>query len=161
MRMRQPFAWSSVERLYSCGVTYGLPSDAGRRTAIARAVSALVDCSSENLFWITEWGVFPSSENMALFYGYRSSLSERRRIHESPGHIFEEGDRQSFECLLDLTLYFFWDANIFDAGGVWVRLSHDEVLSINAKNESTIRSWTEDLRGYGLEELTRRVLRKP
>jgi hypothetical protein len=155
-RMQQPFSWSRAERDYRCGVAYLLPSDVGRRTALSRALGTLADCSREGLFWITEWGVFPSAENMALFDGYRRSLFEKRRLHEAPGHLFEEDDRQRLECLLDLTLYFFWDGSMFDAGAVWVRLSHDEVLSINARDEASLQRWHESLRRYELKELTRR-----
>jgi hypothetical protein len=155
--IQRPFDWSRAEHAYGCTVTYLLPSDAGRRTALGRAVRTLVDCSSESLFWITEWSVFPSSENMALFFGYRSSLQEKRRLREAPGHLFEERDRESFECLFDIALYFFWDASVFDAGGVWVRVSHDEVLSISAKDAKSIKPWLEGLEGYALKELARQA----
>jgi hypothetical protein len=145
-RLEQPFDWNRTEGIYGCAVTYLLPRDVGRRTALGRTLSSLVNCSGESLFWITEWGVFPSCENNALFDGYRRSLSENRPLHEAPGHLFEQGDRESFECLLDIALYFFWDASIFDAGGVWVQFNHDEVLSIRARDERSIRSWITTVR---------------
>jgi len=121
---------------------------------LARALSTLVDCSSEALLWITEWGVFPSSENMALFDGYRRSLGEERSLHEAPGHLFHASDLQELECLLDLAIYFFWDASVF-AASVWLRVSHDEILSIHAKDELSLAIFEEPLRHYELKQLAR------
>ncbi len=154
-RWREPFTWPAAQRLYGCSVTYLLPADTGRKTALARALSASIDRSGEGLLWITEWGVFPSSQNMALFDGYRRSLGDDRPLHVAPGHLFQERDSQEVECLLDLVLYFFWDASLFDAGTTWLRFSHDEVFSVNATDEASLRAYEDGLALYELKQVSR------
>lgn len=127
-RLHEPFEWRIAARTYRERITYRVPGDAGRKTALARALAGVLAPDSEGLLWITEWGVFPSSENMPLFLGYRHSLGEERSVYAAPGHVFEEADLQVVECLLALILYFSWDASVFDAGSLWLQVSHDEVL---------------------------------
>ncbi len=91
---------------YTHSVTYHLPIDAGKKTALARVLSRSIDARQQGLLWITAWGIFPSSENMALFDAYRRSLGENRPIHETPGHVFDQSDLQQIECLLDLAPIF-------------------------------------------------------
>ncbi len=154
-KLQEPFSWHAVERRHSLSVTYLLPSDAGRKTALARALTALIDLPGEGLLWITEWGVFPSCENMALFDGYRRSLHDERSVHAAPGHVFRESDLREVECLLDLVLYFFWDATVFDAGSTWLRISHDEVFSVHARERASLMAWQENIARFELQELSR------
>lgn len=154
-KLHGSFDWNEAERVYGNSVTYLIPSDTGKKTALARALSTMVGGSGHSLLWITEWSVFPSSENMALFMGYRHSFGDERSVYAAPGHLFEAQDVQQVECLLDLILYFFWDASVFDAGSVWLRLSHDEVFSIRAKDLAALKSCEEALSRYQLKELSR------
>lgn len=155
--MQEPFDADVLGRVYGNSVTYLIPSDTGKKTALARALSALVGSSRGGLLWITEWGVFPSSENMALFLGFRRSLGEERSVYAAPGHLFVEADLERVECLLDLVLYFFWDASIFDGSSIWLQLSHDEVFTLNARDQNSLRVCEEALSRYELKELSRRT----
>jgi hypothetical protein len=148
-RLGQSFDWTAVESAYPCSVTYMIPSDSGRKTALARALSTVIDCGGEGLLWITEWGVFPSSENMALFLGYRRSLGDDRSVHAAPGHLFVGHDLQMVECLLDLVLYFFWDANVFDSRSLWLRVTHDESVTVYARDIEVSRRDPLRLRAEG------------
>lgn len=152
-RLDEAFSWSALEHRYGHVATYVIPADAGRKTALARAFSALSDGAGETLVWITAWGIFPSSQNMELFDGYRRSLNESRSIAEAPGHIFDSSDRNELECVLDLVLYFFWDASVFAPGGIWIRISHDEVFSVRATDTVTLNEWQEALAPFDLEIL--------
>lgn len=139
---------------YTHSVTYHLPIDAGKKTALARVLSRSIDARQQGLLWITAWGIFPSSENMALFDAYRRSLGENRPIHETPGHVFDQSDLQQIECLLDLALYFYWDTSLFDgAGTIAVRTSHDEWISVYAKDEGRLKQFDRDLQGLKLKQL--------
>jgi len=40
------------------------------------------------LVWITEWGIWGSSENWHLYYTLRQSYGDLRLLHEAPGHLF-------------------------------------------------------------------------
>lgn len=154
-RIQEPFAGSAVEEAYRCSITYMIPSDSGRKTALARALSSVLNVEGEGLLWITGWSVFPSSENMALFLGYRRLVGDERSVHAAPGHLFAQGDLQTVECLLDLILYFFWDSDVFDSRSLWLRVSHDESVTINARDQEALGSVEEVLSEYGLRELSR------
>ncbi|MHB1033812.1 MAG: hypothetical protein ACYC35_05250 [Pirellulales bacterium] len=144
----------NLEREYANCVTYRLPIDTGKKTALARILSRSIDTSQFGMFWITGWGIFPSSENMALFDGYRRSLGENRVLSAACGHVFGESDLQQLECLLDLALYFYWDSSLFDgAGSIVVSTSHDEYLSVYTQDKARLRQFQDRLEPLKLKEV--------
>ncbi len=48
-----------------------------------------ISCREPVLLWITEWGIWPSSENWHLYDRLRVSHGEWRHLHEAPGNLFE------------------------------------------------------------------------
>lgn len=153
--LQEPFSWAAVDAAYRRSVTYVIPSDAGRKTALARTLSGVMESNAERLLWITQWGVFPSTENAALFDGYRRALGEDRPLSSlAAGHVLH-GPGDELECLLDLVLYFFWDASVFCGRSIWLRLSHDEVFSIHARDERTLTACEKALAPYELREVSR------
>jgi hypothetical protein len=123
-------------------LAFELPPDSGRRTAIARGLAAAAK-DRPGLLWITEWGVWPSSENMRLFDLVRGSFGESRQVHEANGHLFGRGDEGILECLLDCVLYFSWDAWLFDEKSrSAVRMSHDEYLEFYESVPPGIAVWS-------------------
>src|SRR5437016_9031182 len=90
------FTRDMLARDYPHSVAYQLPVDTGRKTALARAISNLIDVQQPGLFWITDWEIFPSSSNIILFDGYRKSLGEERPVHAAPGHVFDHADLPQF-----------------------------------------------------------------
>jgi len=116
-------------------MAYEIPKDSGRKTALARLLASLVNGDSKSLFWITGYGIWPSSENRELFRGYRQSLGELRSLGEAPCHFFEKPDLAQIECLILMALYFVWDAIIIEGSGNQVfKLSHDEIMTIETKD---------------------------
>lgn len=108
---------------------YRTPADAGRKTALARVLASLLPSGSDSLMWITGHSVWPSSENLELFYGYRRSLGESRSLSNVPGHLAADGDRASAECIVALALYFSWDVTIALTASRFL-LSHDDELIV-------------------------------
>ena len=154
-RFQEAFDWNVAKREYGYSVAYTIPHDSGRKTALARALRASIDCSGRSLLWVTEWSAFPSSENMALFLGYRRSLGDERSLPAAAGHVFVEQDLEAVECLLDLIFYFFWDAHVFDSRSLWLHVSHDEVITVHTRDKETLRSIEELLLSSELTELSR------
>jgi hypothetical protein len=147
---------TNIESRYRHRATYTLPVDTGAKTALARAVSHSIDTARCGLFLVTGWGIFPSSQNMALFDAYRKSLGENRAIHLAPGHVFGGSDLEQLECLLGLTLYFYWDASLFGGTGtVAVKTSHDEFICFHARDEATLKPIQKNLDRLGLKEVER------
>lgn len=155
-KLRKDFAWHVVEHHYAYGLTYQMPVDTGKKTALARLLSAGIDATETGLLWITGWGIFPSSENMALFDRYRESMGERRSIGTAPGHLFGKSDVVAIECLLDLSLYFYWDTSLFDARGIWIKTSHDEYVSVNAIDAVRLKDFEDSLSRLKLTRLARK-----
>jgi hypothetical protein len=91
---------------------------------------------------------------MALFDGYRKSFGENRPLHAAPGHVFSESDLKQVECLLDLALYFYWDGVFFEVpAGITVKTSHDEYISIRAKDRDRLSQIERVLSDFELEQL--------
>jgi hypothetical protein len=102
--------------------------------------------------------VWPSSENIGLFDGYRKSLGEHRSLYDAPFHLFTEADSAELECLLDLALYFFWDAILIDGPHTTAfRISHDEYIEVYAKDNASLGAWTDVLEHARLQRMPRPV----
>jgi len=133
-------------------LAYGVPADSSKKTCVARAIVAEITFSQPGLLWITEWGVFPSGENLELFRGYRSSLGEGRALHEAPGHVFESQDRAGVEALLALSLYFYWDLALFEGdAGLAAKASHDEWIEVRVIDAARRRNLQERFDQIGME----------
>jgi hypothetical protein len=105
--------------------------------------------------WIGEIGIWPSSENLELFEGYRRSLGETRPLHEAPLHEFGTEDYAALECLLDLVLYFIWDASLIDvSNGTTFHISHDEWIAVLAETPEPLDRWSSAFADFGLKELS-------
>ena len=151
------FTVEGFEREYAYSADYLLPPDAGKKTALGRTLAGLLHVKSPGLFWITATGIWPTSENMALFDGYRKSFGENRPLHAAPGHVFSGSDLKQVECLLDLALYFYWDSLLFEVpAGIVVKMSHDEYISVRAKDRDRLSQIERTLADFELEQLVRR-----
>lgn len=122
---------------------YRLPQDTGKKTVLARTLVELLTDEKDGALWIKGWGAFQSQQNMDLFYGYRRSLGEARLMVEAPFHVCSKSDGTAVESLLDLTLYFYWDALLFKGNrDLVLRTSNDEFFDIYtrsaAKRDETI-----------------------
>jgi hypothetical protein len=52
---------------------------------------------------------------------------------------------------------FYWDASVFDGQGVWIKISHDEHVSINAKDASRLNDFEDRLAPLNLGRIARRA----
>ncbi len=143
-------------RLRLVGDTYSIPRDAGRKTALSRVFAYLLLRKSSVCVYVTGWGVWGSSENLDLFYGYRRSFGENRPLIEAPVHLFERTEEDTFISILCMVFYFFWDAWVFDVEGkALVRISHDEWLEVRADDDEAIKEFVAELEKYGMPLLAR------
>ena len=112
-------------RLTKSGIRFNAPTDSGRKTALSRLL-VKAHSMSPGLFFVYEFGIWPSCENMQLFKGYRRSLGEARELFETPGHLFEADDLDQVEALCCLGLYFFWGIMLVSSDGEKaILVSHD------------------------------------
>lgn len=134
-------------------MSFALPADTGKKTALAKLLADLVMTGSEVMVWITGYGIWPSSENMALFDGYRRSTGENRSIGEAPFHLFTHLEAKELECIVALSLYFFWDAFLLNhSAGVLIELSHDEIMDVRVRDRSLLEELRVRFAGFGLQQ---------
>jgi len=64
------------------------------------------------LLWLTEWGIWPSSENWHLYYRLRQTYGDQRLLHEAPGHLFLEHESEDLASLLQVAMLNGWGGYI-------------------------------------------------
>ncbi len=134
------------EERFSHSARYAVPADTGRKTALGRRLALFFVQTKGGLLLITGSGIWPSSENPDLFLGYRRGLGEIRSLHEIPGHIYGREDGRYLECLIDIVLYFYWDAILVSSEGeIACQFSHDEVLTLKAQALSLFQELTDEV----------------
>jgi hypothetical protein len=98
------------------------------------------------LLWITEWGIWESSENWHLYYKLRQSYDDHRLLHEAPGHLFLDYETEDLASFLQLAMLNGWGGYVLTgANYVNVFFSHDEYLRFFAKEESNLTEVREAL----------------
>jgi hypothetical protein len=98
------------------------------------------------LLWITEWGIWGSSENWHLYYKVRQSYGDFRLIHEAPGHLFLPYETEDLTSLLQLAMLNGWGGYILTAANyVNVFFSHDEYLRFFASEEENLTEVRKEL----------------
>jgi hypothetical protein len=143
-------------RLRQVGDAYSIPRDAGAKTALSRLFAYLLLRKSSVCVYLSGWNVWPSSENLDLFYGYRRSIGETRYLIEAPVHIFESTEHDALVSILCMVFYFVWDAWVFDIEEkALVRISHDEWLEVRADDDEAIKEFAAELEKYGMPLLDR------
>jgi hypothetical protein len=143
-------------QLRQVGGTYSIPRDSGAKTALSRVFAYLLLRKSTVCIYVSGWGVWGSSENLDLFYGYRRSFGENRSLIEAPVHLFEPTEEDTFVSILCMVFYFVWDAWVFDIEGkALVRISHDEWLEVRADDDEVRKEFATELEKYGMPLLAR------
>lgn len=106
-----------------------LPKGRAQLTRFCRHVEQFLQPRTGCLLWVTVWGVWPSSENMHLYYRLRQSYGDMRLLHEAPGHYFLDFEGPDLVSFLELALLSGWDAHLLPVTG-YARafVSHDEFI---------------------------------
>lgn len=82
-----------------------------------------------SLLFITEWGIWPSSENWHLYYKLRQTYGDNRLLHEAPGHLFLEHEAEDLASFLQLSMLNGWGGYILtEANYANAFFSHDEYI---------------------------------
>ena len=103
--------------------------------ALARLMVGWLGGFSSCLFWVTEYGIWPSSENRHLYYRLRSSYGDLRSLSEAPGHLFDDYETADLVTFLDLALQFAWGGHLLCAANAnHIVLSHDEWVRVHARS---------------------------
>ncbi len=85
------------------------------------------------LVWITEWGIWGSSENLHLYYKLRQSYGDLRLLHEAPGHLFLGHESEDLTSFLQIAMLNGWGGYILtQANYLNAFFSHDEYIDFFA-----------------------------
>ena len=105
-----------------------------------RAIEQALQPRSHCFIWMTETGVWPSSENLHLFYRLRQSYGENRLVSETPGHLCLGFEQADLITLMQLAILFAWDAHAMPVTG-YARafISHDEYVVISSDSKEIIK----------------------
>jgi hypothetical protein len=98
-----------------------------------------VEPFDECLLWVTQSGVWPSSENFHLFYRMRESYGERRQLHDAPGLLFLKHEPSDLQTFVELALLCGWDFYLLPAPGyAEAFVSHDEFIELRTDDGEAI-----------------------
>lgn len=117
--------------------------------AFARRIASWMAPFRYCLLWVTEFGVWPSSENLHLYYKLRFSYDDHRQLFDAPGHLFLDYEESDLATFVDLAVQFGWGGFLLKHPQTsHLTLSHDEWALF--ESEGTLDGVIEDIEGLKL-----------
>ena len=124
----------------------GYPAEPHRVFGIAHWIANSLTYRMPTLLWITEWSIWPSSENWHLYYKLRHSYGDLRLLHEAPGHLFLEHESEDLASFLQIAMLNGWGGYILtQADYVNAFFSHDEFIDFFAKLDDNLQEVRKEL----------------
>ncbi len=115
------------------------PAEAYRFFAMSHRIASRLTQRMPSLLWITEWSIWPSSENWHLYYKLRQSYGDRSLLHETPGHLFLGHESEDLASFLQLCMLNGWGGYILThANYVNAFFSHDEYFDFYAESAGNL-----------------------
>ena len=119
--------------------TIDYPPEPYRIFYIAHWIATSLMYRRPALLWITEWGIWPSSENWHLYYKMRQTYGDSRLLHEAPGHLFLEHEAEDLASFLQIAMLNGWGGYVLtQADYVNLFFSHDEYIKFFAKHAENL-----------------------
>ena len=117
----------------------GYPPEPYRLLVLAQWIAETLSYKQPALLWITEWGIWPSSENWHLYYKVRQTYFDMRLLHEAPGHLFLKHEAEDLASFLQMAMLNGWGGYVLtSADYVNAFFSHDEYIDFYAKHETNL-----------------------
>jgi hypothetical protein len=117
-------------------IRYTLPTDSGKKVALARAVFSRAKFQSNVLVWLRNWMVWPSCAHLPLVLRLRQAMGSERSLDETPCHLSEPSESDDAVSLLIVSLVCCWDCLVFDANQRLICfVSHDEYMILMSTDE--------------------------
>ena len=131
------------------GNAFSVQRPVGRTTALAQFLgSRLFSNEAGCLVYITETGIFPSSEHFDLFDTYRMGAGEKRSLEAAPIQRFSSEEDAAMISILCMILYFSWNAEIASMDEHWlITISHDNWIEIRMADTALIKASDYDKNG--------------
>jgi len=116
---------------------YGIefPNEVYLGYATAKAIVEGLKPLGETFMWTSEYGIWPSSENLHLYYQLRKSAGELSKIYEKPCLLLNHQDEEWAVSFIQLAIEFGWDVIVisFEANRTY-HVSHDEYIDSYVNN---------------------------
>lgn len=130
---------------------FALPKTIMKLVWFAQYIEASLKPRTRCLLWVTEWGVWPSSENWHLYYRLRQSYGDRRLLDEAPGHLFLPYEAADLISFLQVGLIAGWDMYLLPSDGYGRAFaSHDEWVALALEDASEIHRINTELTQAGV-----------
>lgn len=132
-------------------VRFRLPQTIGQLTWLCRFVSASLAPRAECLLWVTQWGVWPNSENWHLYYKLRQSHQDHRLLAEAPGHLFLDYEEADLVSFLQIGILNGWDMHLLPdldygrADSARAFVSNEEWIAIAHRDPEIAKGWRTEL----------------
>jgi len=121
----------AIPEIHRAHVHY--PTTVGRIFYLAHWIGSSLMYRSPALVWITEWGIWGSSENWHLYYKLRQSYGDLRLLHEAPGHLFLGHESEDLTSFLQIAMLNGWGGYVLtQADYLNAFFSHDEYIDFFA-----------------------------
>ena len=115
------------------------PTEPHRFFFAAHWVSSSLTYRAPALLWITEWGIWPSSENWHLYYKLRQSHCDHHLLGEMPGHLFLEYEVEELTSFLQLSMLNGWGGYLLTQSNyVNAFFSHDEYIDFYSDQQKQL-----------------------
>ena len=91
------------------------------------------------LLFVTEWGIWPNSENWHLYYKLRQAYGDNRLLNDAPGHLFLEHEAEDLASFLQLSMLNGWGGYVLTgANYVNAFFSHDEYIDFFTEHSENL-----------------------
>jgi hypothetical protein len=122
------------------------PNPAYRIFSWAHYIATQFTYREPALLWVSEWGMWPTSENGHLYYRLRHSYGDHRLLHEAPGHLFLSHESEDLASFLQVSMLNGWGGHVLTkANYLNVFFSHDEYLKFYSKNQTLLDEVAKEL----------------
>jgi hypothetical protein len=130
----------------SAAIRLNFPKDIAGAYRWANWISAHLTFAMPSLLWITEWRIFPSTENLHLYYTVRRAAHDYRLLGEAPGHLFLNFETNLITSFLQIAMLNGWGGYFFDQSGYAASsFSHDEYFDFYANDPALVKRIRDEL----------------
>ena len=138
---QKPDSVPQVHRLH-----FAYPRHHAKLFWVAHWIASTLTHRSSALLWITEWGIWESTENSHLYYKLRQSFGDQRLLWEAPGHLFLGFKQEDLTSFLHVAMLNGWGGYLLtQLDYVNLFFSHDEYIDFFAEDESNLGPVREEL----------------
>ena len=120
-------------------LAFRIPGSHARLYWFSRYLESVLPSSQQRLMWVVEVGVWPDSENWALFNRFRQSYGESRTLEQAPGQLFEPDESGDFATFIELCILNGWGAYLATSPASRLAfISHDEYVELVASDAGAL-----------------------